>query len=73
MRKYPDTSAGALQYLKDDSKGLNLTGAKVFPDPVVHGVWGVDLTDGRRVIVYLAGYPDPWGESRKYNDFEVEE
>jgi hypothetical protein len=73
VTKYPDTAKGAIQCLRDDSRGLNLTGAKAFPDPSVEGVWAVDMKDGRRAIVYLAGYRDPWGEPRKYNDFEVEE
>lgn len=68
---YPDTRAGALGALAWMSN-LKLRGARAFPDPVVEGVWGVDLKDGRRAIVYLAGYKDPWGTRRTHNDFEVE-
>jgi len=70
---YSDSAGGAIQYLKENSQGLNLRGANAFPDPVVEGVWAVDLKDGRRVIVWLAGYPDVLGYIRKDNDFEVEE
>jgi hypothetical protein len=75
-RIYPDTSEGALQYLRADCS-LDLSRATARPDPQVYGVWLVDLhvTDPQlgqevEVLVYLAGYPDPCGDARPHNDFE---
>ena len=76
-RIYPDTSEGALQYLRADCS-LDLTSATARPDPQVLGVWLVDLhvADPQlgqevEVLVYLAGYPDyRGGDARPYNDFE---
>lgn len=67
---YPDTEAGAIQCLADDSS-LDTTGATAVPDWSVEGVWKVILKDGRAVIVYLAGYKDPWKNIRECNDFEM--
>jgi hypothetical protein len=73
-KQYPDTSAGALAYLGEDST-LDLEGATARPDPAVEGVWEVTMPaeNGRRAIVYLAGFRTPWGEARLWNDFEVED
>lgn len=70
--KYPDSQAGAIQYLRDDSQGLSLDGATARPDPSVQGVWEVRMKNGDRAIVYLAGYKEPMGNVRAANDFEVE-
>lgn len=70
--KYPNAPEGAIRYLSEDSD-LDLDGATAIPDPHVSGVWLVRMTDGRRAIVYLAGYPDPFGREREHNDFEVED
>lgn len=70
--RYPDTEEGAISYLRDDA-ALDLDGATARPDPSVEGVWEVTLESGRRAIVYLAGYEDPWGRERDWNDFEVED
>ena len=70
---YSDTPTGAVEYLKADSTLPMDTVTEVEIDPVVHGVWRVWLADGRGVIVWLKGYPDPFGKIRTYNDFEVEE
>jgi hypothetical protein len=72
-KKYPNSAQGALMMLQNDSQGLNLKGATVKPDPSVQGVWKVSLTDGKSVIVYLAGHADPFGRIRSMNDFEVNE
>lgn len=69
---YPDTKEGVLEYLKTDSS-LDLEDATVVPDSAVEGVWAVDLPDGSRTIVYLAGYKNPFGEVRELNDFETGE
>lgn len=71
-KQYKDSEHGAIQYLRDDA-ALDLDGATARPDPSVEGVWEVTLRDGRRAIVYLAGYRDPWGRERQWNDFELEE
>lgn len=75
---FPDTKGGVLGYLKDDTtikwkKGA--TDVKFVMDPQVEGVWKVSvdpiLNNGiTDVIVYLAGYKDPMGKIRMYNDFE---
>jgi hypothetical protein len=75
---YPDTSAGAIECLRDES-ALVLTGKMdCCPDPYVVGVWevrskGIDEDQNWRVIVYLKGYKDPWGQVRTENDFEAED
>lgn len=70
--KYPDTADGAIQALKELSV-LNCEGCTARPDPSVRGVWEVKNPKGQRAIVYLAGYPDPMGNTRISNDFEVED
>jgi hypothetical protein len=74
---YPDTEAGAIACLKSQSL-YDVKGARAIPDPEVQGVWKVICKDNKHnrsiesseAIVYLAGYPNPWGEFRKWNDFE---
>lgn len=72
-KRYPDSPEGAVQCLRDMSSGLNLQGATARPDPSVQGVWQVTMKGGQRVIVYLGGYKDPFGNVRTSNDFEVED
>lgn len=70
---YPDTGRGAIQCLKDIST-LRMRGAVADPDPIVSGVWRVRLPAYRPLrlaVVYLAGYPDPFGRKRTFNDFET--
>ena len=69
--KHPDTPSGARAMLASDSN-LDLMGAEFEPDPQVRGVWKFTLGSGAEGIVYLAGYPDPWGNVREHNDFEIE-
>jgi len=72
---YPDTKAGIKDYLRDN---VSKQYVKLLDDPKtrykmdqwVHGVWAVDFAPGTRFIVYLAGYKDPHGKVREYNDFE---
>jgi len=66
---YPDTKAGVIEMLKADSCFVIPENPKVKRDPQVQGVWKIWL-DGGCAIVYLAGYDDPWGNTRKENDFE---
>ena len=78
--QYPDTEEGVLACLLANStfSTLELEGATCTPDPQVLGVWLLTLADHAhpgpddpvQVIVYLAGYPTPWGELRTLNDFE---
>lgn len=77
-KKYPDTLAGAKQMLKDDSTLDHdmIDAAKGRPDPAVKGVWALygvsdDEFEGPDAVVYLKGYPDPYGKDREYNDFEL--
>lgn len=71
-KRYPDTRAGAIQYLRDESSlDLRPTNIRsVSPDQQVEGVWEVMLSD-TQVIVYLAGYRDVWNRTRTENDFET--
>lgn len=69
---YPDTPAGALAYLSEDST-LDLTDAVCSADPAVDGVWMVETPNDPAVsyaIVYLAGYREPLGRLRECDDFE---
>jgi len=74
---YPDTLKGAIQAL-DDMSTLDMTNMTGYPDPHVDGVWKiehpgqVDEPEAVASIVYLAGYEDPYGNIRQYNDFETE-
>jgi hypothetical protein len=69
---YPNTTAGAIQYLKDDSCLVIPEKVRSKRDPKVDGVWKLWL-DGGCAIVYLAGEEDPWGNIRLHNDFEAED
>lgn len=71
---HPDTATGAKAALKEMSRldPVRIDAATARPDPVVKGVWallgcGVDEPD---VVVYLGGYPDPFGNLRAQDDFE---
>lgn len=73
---YPDSKDGVKSYLmsgevnKRYQKLLASPKARFKPDPSVDGVWAVDLEDGTRIIVYLAGYREPSGNKRERNDWE---
>lgn len=72
-KKYDDSKFGAVQMLKEMSV-FDLRRAKVVPDQSVEGVWKVTICSGKfkgvEVIAYLAGYLDPFGHLREFNDFE---
>jgi len=69
---YPDSSIGALSFLKDVSN-INLNDAVASSDFKTKGVWliehrkniGADMS-----IVYLRGYSDKPGSIREQNRFE---
>lgn len=65
---YPDTKAGAIECLKNESTYDMTQVRQVKADPYYEGVWAVDLYSGTRVIVYLRGYGD--NKDKTYNDFE---
>ena len=76
---YPDSKSGVLDLLREETT-INIpednNQITVESDPCVEGVWKVDLdpknNDGDNVvIVYLAGYVDPWGMKRIVNDWET--
>ena len=76
---YPNSKIGTLNLLRKESN-INMPEdndqINVVPDPYVEGVWKVDIdpkiNDGDNVvIVYLAGYVDPWGRKRIVNDWEL--
>ena len=75
---YPDSKVGVLSLLREEST-INIpeddNQITVEADPYVAGVWKVDIDpktndEDNVVIVYLAGYPDPWGNKRDVNDWE---
>jgi len=69
---YPDTAKGAEAMLRDESTYFSNgeTVVRARPDPEVQGVWEVITSANVRCIAYLAGYKDPWGNVRQFNDFE---
>ena len=76
---YPDSKEGVLSLLREEST-INIpednNKVSVESDPHVEGVWKVDIDpkindDENVVIVYLAGYIDPWGRKRIVNDWET--
>ena len=75
---YPNSKEGTLSLLREEST-INLpednNNINVESDPCVEGVWKVDIDpktndEDNVVIVYLAGYVDPWGMKRIVNDWE---
>lgn len=77
--KYLDTEVGAFDFIKNETC-LTLTENSIaVPDPAVQGVWKVtELEWGPNykhidAIVYMGGYPDPFGNIRDTNDFESSE
>ena len=76
MKLYADNKQGALRcvadsYQKSFIKELDLDTCKVFADPYVAGVWCIDsMKSGHRVVIYLEGYKDSWGDVRKSTDME---
>jgi hypothetical protein len=73
--KYPDTSEGAKQALADMSVFSYNQMSGAYPDPMVAGVWKVYIENNSCTfaIVYLAGYPNPFGTIRLTNDFECDD
>lgn len=76
---YPDSKSGVLALLREETN-INIpednNQITVQSDPVVEGVWKIDIDPKKNdqdnvVIVYLAGYVDPWGMKRDVNDWET--
>lgn len=61
--EYPDTAEGAIAYMREQSKGIDVSNAKAIPDPQHAGVWkvtnieefGKDWRQAVEAIVYLPG------------------
>ena len=71
MKVYPDTGAGVMQFLRDESE-LEMA-AYMFADRLQHrGVWRITARGKWRAVVYLKGYADQYGQIREVNDFEFE-
>lgn len=74
--KFPDTESGAMECLLANSTYQRSDLVRAIPDPVVYGVWKIILTKPIQeelspvVIVYMAGYPDQFGNIREETDFE---
>ena len=76
---YPDSKSGVLALLREETT-INIpednNQITVQSDPVVEGVWKIDIDPKKNdednvVIVYLAGYVDPWGMKGDVNDWET--
>lgn len=83
---YPDSEEGARQFIKEQTIFNPKDIEELRPDPAVAGVWLVlykrngnaakmmgykyerDQQPGS--IIYMAGYPNPFGNIREVNDFE---
>lgn len=78
MKTYADTEQGALEFIANETCLKCTSNSKCIPDTAIKGVWKVtDLKVGKRVhidaIIYMSGYPDPFGGIRDTNDFENSE
>ena len=77
--KYADTKEGALAFINSETQLTTTENSVVVPDPAVQGVWKVtELEWGpnckhMEAIIYMGGYPDPFGNIRDSNDFETSE
>jgi hypothetical protein len=50
---------------------FDIMNCKIHRDPSVEGVWAVDNPAKHlRLVIYMAGYRDPFGKVRTMNDFE---
>ena len=76
---YNDSKEGVLSLLRDETT-VNIpednNQITADPDPCVEGVWKVDIdpktnNEDNVVIVYLAGYVNPWGMKRIVNEWET--
>lgn len=69
---YPDSPEGVQAFLTDFTtiSVYDMEHSMVASDPEVSGVWQVLFPDKSHAIIYLAGYPDPYGNVRSENDFE---
>jgi hypothetical protein len=77
--RHADTREGALAALRALSwymEDVSDESVSAYADPWVRGVWKIEHIDPENrersfeAIVYLAGHPDPMGDTREYNDFE---
>jgi hypothetical protein len=79
MKSHPDSPEGAIAFLRAETgflDGVEDESLVVDADPWLRGVWKIqridpsDRSGSFEVVVYLAGYPDPWGNLRTANDCE---
>lgn len=76
-KHYQDSVEGCKDFIAYETV-LKVTPDTTFePDPAVAGVWRVRFLATRRkrrgehvIILYMAGYKDPWSKIRETNDFE---
>lgn len=69
---YANTEDGVKEYLRDEcTLQLDYARATFRQDPSVTGVWLVQCIGGLNIVVSLAGYSDPFGNTRPDNDFET--
>ena len=73
---YEDSKEGVLRFTQFEMDKrlvakLDLPNCKIHRDPEVEGVWAIDNVEKNiRVVVYMAGYREPFGNIRDMNDFE---
>lgn len=76
-RRFTDNIPGCITFISTQTVFKLTKDTKYEPDPAIEGVWRVTgLAVNKRhkvrysIILYMAGYNDPWGHERKTNDFE---
>jgi hypothetical protein len=72
--RYKDSTNGALSFLAHETRYKVQNDSRVIPDANLKGVWKItNVWNGVFVIdciIYMAGYPDQFGNMRTINDFE---
>jgi len=80
VKLYTDSIEGCKDFVKHETVYKLDKNTKFEADPYVEGVWRIsDLKcvsnhshhrENHTIIIYMAGYKDPWGQLRESNDFE---
>jgi hypothetical protein len=69
MKKYNDNEAGAREFIVKETTITDKI-VSIKPDPDVRGVWCIEFPNKFAIIIFMGGYPDPWGKIREHNDFD---
>ena len=76
IKQYPDTVEGCKEFVAYESVFVVTPDTKFEADPFVEGVWRVSNLSAKTnkekhtIVLYMAGYNDPWKRRRPDNDFE---